>query len=198
MIFRTSDGYTLFPVNGEWVDSPDPEKVDLTFRAGPDGLPVDDLGTPLEGKMATTTLDRKQLTALANELRDLCLGRWGPTREQLLDVIQKALEAGSVEPLRQIDPEARWGVVSAQLEELPIHTDDMPDERRWYYFVLSGGEWWPCTGGEEVKHPVYGPVLNYRIDYDNGECESGPAMPGHWAHCSADHNPCIPYKYDLE
>jgi len=49
--FRTSDGYILFYVNGQWVDSLDPESVDMTFGAGPDGLPVDDQGLPLEGTL---------------------------------------------------------------------------------------------------------------------------------------------------
>jgi hypothetical protein len=32
--FRTSDGCRLFLVGGEWVDSLDPEKVDMTYPAG--------------------------------------------------------------------------------------------------------------------------------------------------------------------
>jgi hypothetical protein len=47
--FLTADGYTLFLVDGEWVDSQDPDAVDMRFTAGPDGLPTDSLGDPLPG-----------------------------------------------------------------------------------------------------------------------------------------------------
>jgi hypothetical protein len=51
MKFLTADGYALFLVGGEWVDSLDPEAVDMRFTAGPDGLPTDSLGDPLPGRL---------------------------------------------------------------------------------------------------------------------------------------------------
>jgi hypothetical protein len=47
--FQTNDGYRLYPVGGVWVDNLDPAGVDMTFDSGPDGLPVDDQGQPLDG-----------------------------------------------------------------------------------------------------------------------------------------------------
>jgi hypothetical protein len=47
-VFRTSDGHTLYLVDGEWVDSLDPEKVDLTFD-NEDGWPSDSNGESLDG-----------------------------------------------------------------------------------------------------------------------------------------------------
>jgi len=149
--------------------------------------------------MTTATKeDRKRLAGLVKELYDICKGTWGPTREQLLEMVRQALVDKNIEPLRDADPETRWNQVSAELEELPIHhTDGMPPKWRWMYFVLCDGEWWPCTGGEISNHLIYGPTLNYRITYEGG-AESGPALAGHWAHCSVDHTPCLPYKYDLD
>jgi hypothetical protein len=46
--FLTSDGYRLFKVGGEWVDSTDPEFVDLRFESDRRGFPLDCFGEPLE------------------------------------------------------------------------------------------------------------------------------------------------------
>ena len=52
-IFRTSDGYTFYRVLKDtsfvWVDSLDPDRVDMTFD-DVDGEPVDIFGETLEGK----------------------------------------------------------------------------------------------------------------------------------------------------
>lgn len=45
-VFQTSDGYKLTrQEDGTWSDG------DLTFDAGGDGLPVEEGGEPLEGKL---------------------------------------------------------------------------------------------------------------------------------------------------
>lgn len=49
MKFRTSDGYTLYRQGETWVDSLDPETLDMTFESGPEGLPVDNIGEVLDG-----------------------------------------------------------------------------------------------------------------------------------------------------
>lgn len=51
MKFKTSDGYTLYRQGETWVDSLDPETLDMTFDSGPDGLPVDHLGEVLDGEV---------------------------------------------------------------------------------------------------------------------------------------------------
>ncbi len=45
---RTNDGYKFYLVGGKWVDNLDPDKVDMTCDAGPDGMPVDATGAPLD------------------------------------------------------------------------------------------------------------------------------------------------------
>jgi hypothetical protein len=49
-MFRSSDGYTLYFVDGEWVDSPEEDLVDMTFD-DQDGWPVDRHGERLEGRL---------------------------------------------------------------------------------------------------------------------------------------------------
>lgn len=51
LTFRTSDGYTLYLIGGEWVDNKDPDLVDMTFSDN-DGWPVE-AGTeePLDGRL---------------------------------------------------------------------------------------------------------------------------------------------------
>jgi hypothetical protein len=49
-IFRTSDGYTLYPVDGRWQDAVDPDRVDMTFD-DKGGRPVDVAGVPLDGAL---------------------------------------------------------------------------------------------------------------------------------------------------
>lgn len=44
MCFRTTDGYILRHVGGQWTDG------DMAFLSGKDGLPVDVDGIPLEGE----------------------------------------------------------------------------------------------------------------------------------------------------
>ncbi len=46
MKFRTSDGYNLELIDGEWTDG------DLSFE-NKDGVPVDDCGEPLEGEIVS-------------------------------------------------------------------------------------------------------------------------------------------------
>jgi hypothetical protein len=49
--FRTDDGYTLYRVEGKWVDNQDPERVDGTWDADEEGYPLDDTnGERLEGE----------------------------------------------------------------------------------------------------------------------------------------------------
>lgn len=48
--FRTADGYLLHLIDGQWVDHPEPDKRDLTFDDR-EGLPVDQWGEPLDGKL---------------------------------------------------------------------------------------------------------------------------------------------------
>lgn len=135
------------------------------------------------------------LKVLCAELREMCLDRWVPSRETLMGCINEALRANSLEPLRAADPEARWDVIVAELEELPI-VDEEVRPFGWLFFVRSGDRWWPAHGGDVHLHPIYGATLNYCICYTDGSRESGVAFPGDWAHCTADNTPSIPFKYD--
>ena len=65
--FKTSDGYTLHFVDGVWVDSLNPDLVDMTFASAKvlcvivDGrrtlhpVPVDRLGEMLDGRLVEVT-----------------------------------------------------------------------------------------------------------------------------------------------
>jgi hypothetical protein len=64
LAFVTPKGFRLrrIRVGGDdvWADDADIEKADMACYAGPDGLPVDALGTPLEGALELTP-DEKRL-----------------------------------------------------------------------------------------------------------------------------------------
>lgn len=86
-----------------------------------------------------------------------------------------------------------WQQIISRVESLPVtDNEDIVRQRSPYYFVLTGGEWWPIFIGEVNENHVFGPLLLYRIDYKDHSSESGPAMLGKWANCTADDNPCFP------
>ncbi len=52
MTFKTDDGYTLYLVNGVWVDSLIPDSVDMSFSADAiSGLPIEDNGDAINGEV---------------------------------------------------------------------------------------------------------------------------------------------------
>lgn len=55
--FRLIDGFTLYYVNGEWVDNRNPERVDLTFSADSSGHPIDCFGERLSGTLEEEVAD---------------------------------------------------------------------------------------------------------------------------------------------
>jgi hypothetical protein len=61
LTFRTSTGYTLYRVDGAWVDNLDPDLVDMTFDTTWRSIPAeaalrpsDHNGEPLDGHFVTT------------------------------------------------------------------------------------------------------------------------------------------------
>jgi len=78
--------------------------------------------------------------------------------------------------------------LTSKLEALPISMAGTAN-KPIMFFVLSGGEWFPCHGGFEIEEGVRKGWLNFRTDYDNGSADSGPAQPYEWAHCTADNLP---------
>lgn len=88
--------------------------------------------------------------------------------------------------------DSSWDKVVRIVEDFPIHTEDLLPNRSIMFFILSGGEWWPVHAGELHEKHVFGPLLNYRIDYVDGSSESGPAVLGKWANCTADDQPSVP------
>ncbi len=81
------------------------------------------------------------------------------------------------------------------LESLPINTTPVTKQNQCDGFVLTAGEWWPCSVMNVTK-PGW---VEYRIDYDNPSnvglgssgCDSGVAIWPNWAFSSMDHRPCI-------
>lgn len=105
---------------------------------------------------------------------------WAATAEAI-DAVTERLRAfglaAHANPIR--------AALQARIEELPIHQDEVHPGRT-EGFVLSGGEWWPCSVIVEINHGVMRGGIQYRIDYTNGDVESGVVRRYHWAHATAD------------
>lgn len=72
-----------------------------------------------------------------------------------------------------------------RMEDLPIvpfDREQISRHRPIMFFILAGDEWWPAQAGHEADNDW----LNYRIDYNDGSCDSGPSRRLHWAQCTAD------------
>ena len=78
--------------------------------------------------------------------------------------------------------------LASQLENLVVHEEDIAD-KCILFFVLSGGEWWPCHAGSVNEKGPSKDWLNFRIDYSDGSSDSGVAQPLHWAYCTCDNMP---------
>jgi len=100
---------------------------------------------------------------------------------QLEQSLQLAgIHSSVLNPLRQ--------VLQDKIEALPINTDGVA-KKPIMYFILSGGEWFPAHGGQEIEDGPRKGWLNCRTDYDNGSSDGGPVQPYDWAHCTADELP---------
>jgi hypothetical protein len=88
------------------------------------------------------------------------------------------VRATSLNPLR--------AELRSKMENLPVETNGMAANKRISYFMLCGGQWYPCHAGYESDREGW---LNYRIDYQDGSSESGVAKPWEWAHCTVDNTP---------
>jgi hypothetical protein len=95
--------------------------------------------------------------------------------------------------LLDVDPalleQARDALVEV-IDKLPIdHRGTIPHEKRPYvFFVLVGGQWWPCHSGEIVTDeddPLFG-ALRWKAHMANGELSQGIAMLHQWAKAAPD------------
>ena len=140
--------------------------------------------------------EKINIRTIRSELVELCFDRWHPTADFLHKLLLQVKETKDLSLLDQVDPEVRWNEVVNGLEAIEIdkkHTD----VKHPMYFV-RGRVWYPCVAGHEHWHSIYGPCLDYVIEYKDGTRETGTAFPGDWACCCADNTPCIPFKYNME
>jgi hypothetical protein len=110
--FKTSDGYTLYLVDGKWVDSKDPDRVDLTFVADEEGYPLDDTnGERLDGEFLAENdvIDAREIHPVTGEPLEW-LEEWPPGAEEALTGYWIGLKAGD---------EMRYVRVSDQPFETP-------------------------------------------------------------------------------
>lgn len=109
----------------------------------------------------------------------------------LLSVVKQLIQLEQLIQLAGIPTDVLNPLRSAlteKLEALPIKWEGIA-HKPVLFFVLCGGEWFPCHGGFEVEDGPRKGWLNFRTDYDNGSTDSGPTQPYEWAHCTADELP---------
>lgn len=101
--------------------------------------------------------------------------------ERLCNLADAFLELGI--PVSSLNGAAQ--VLQSHFEGLPVHWEGV--KKGWVYgFVLAGGDWFPCHALIEIKEGRHNGSAQYRIDYEDGSCESGIVLKYKWAHCTAD------------
>lgn len=91
--------------------------------------------------------------------------------------------------ISKINIEVAERQIAERLEDLPILGEDVVADHYVMFFILTNEGWWPAHAGYESEACGMKGWLNYRINYKDGNCESGSVRPYRWAHCTAGDTP---------
>jgi hypothetical protein len=131
--FETKDGYAFYLQGGKWMDSLDPATVDMAFDAGPDGLPVDANGLPLEGRLvAIMSFAEFQGTCAWHE--DLSV----PVEDEALKGIRGYTYCGVL-----------------YIEDATAWPTDAPGFGKGRWYTLIGRSEYQSDNLEDVERPLY-------------------------------------------